>query len=130
MISSLYSTSLSLLAFNHFQSHQYFLNSPDPAPPASATNLSPLCSHTSSKTFPHCLSKPTDSFLVGLPGGLDDKESVCNAGGPGLIPGSGRSPGEGNGNPPQYSCLENPISKGAWRVTVTGDAKSQARLRD
>ena len=130
MISSLYSTSLSLLAFNHFQSHQYFLNSPDPAPPASATNLSPLCSHTSSKTFPHCLSKPTDSFLVGLPGGLDDKESVCNAGGPGLIPGSGRSPGEGNGYPLQYSCLEHPVGRETWQATVYGVVKSQMQLID
>ena len=44
----------------------------------------------------------------GLPGGADGKESACNEGDPGLIPGLGRSPGEGNGNPLQYSCLENP----------------------
>ena len=46
---------------------------------------------------------------VGFPGGLDGKASVCNAGDLGSIPGSGRSPGEGNGNPLQYSCLENPM---------------------
>ena len=46
------------------------------------------------------------------------KESACNAGDPGLIPGSGRSPGEGNGNPLQYSYLENPIGRGAWWATV------------
>ena len=81
------------------------------------------------KNFPHCLSNPTDSFLVGLPGGLDDKGSVCNVGDPGSIPASGRPPGEGNGNPPQYSCLENPINEGVWRIIVIGDAKSQTRLR-
>ena len=51
---------------------------------------------------------------VGFPGGSDGKASACNAGDPGLIPGSGRSPGEGNGNPLQYSCLENPMDRGAW----------------
>ena len=49
---------------------------------------------------------------------------------PGSIPGSGRSPGEGNGNPLQYSCLENPTDRGAWWVTVHGPAKSQTRLSD
>ena len=48
------------------------------------------------------------------------KESACNAGDPGLIPGSGRSPGEGHGNPLQYSCLENPMNGGAWQATVRG----------
>ena len=60
----------------------------------------------------------------GFPGGSDSKELACNAGDPGLIPGSGRSPGEGNGNPPQYSCLGNPRDRGAWRVTVHGVTKS------
>ena len=46
--------------------------------------------------------------------------SACSAGGPGSIPGSGRSPGEGNGNPLQYSCLETPMDRGAWRATVHG----------
>ena len=46
------------------------------------------------------------------------KESACNAGDPGSIPGSGRSPGEANGNPLQYSCLENPMDRGAWQATV------------
>ena len=49
-----------------------------------------------------------------FPGGSDGKAFVYNAGDPGLIPGSGRSPGEGNGNPLQYSCLENPMDGGAW----------------
>ena len=57
-------------------------------------------------------------------GGSDSKESTCNAGDMSLIPGSGRSPGEGNGNPLQYSCLENPMDGGAWRVTVHGVEKS------
>jgi len=49
------------------------------------------------------------------PGGSDGKESACNAGDPGLIPGLGRYPGEGNGNPLQYSFLENPMDREAWR---------------
>ena len=53
------------------------------------------------------------SFIKGFPGGSDGKASACNAGDPGLIPGLGRSPGEGNGNPLQYSCLENPMDGGA-----------------
>ena len=51
-------------------------------------------------------------------GGLDGKESACNAGDLGSIPGSERSPGEGNGYPLQYSCLENPMDRGAWWATV------------
>ena len=61
---------------------------------------------------------------MGFPGGSDSKESACNAGDLGAIPGSGRSPGEGNGNSPQYSCLENSMDRGAWRATVHGVAKS------
>ena len=49
-----------------------------------------------------------------FPGGSDDKASVYNVGDPDLIPGSGNSPGEGNGNPLQYYCLENPMDRGAW----------------
>ena len=64
----------------------------------------------------------------GLPSGSDDKESACNAGDPDSIPGSGRSPGEGNGYPLQYSCLENPTYRGAWRATVHRVAKSQTQL--
>ena len=55
------------------------------------------------------------SYLsLGFPGGSDGKASACNLGDPGSIPGSGRSPGEGNGNPLQHSCLENPMDRGAW----------------
>ena len=57
------------------------------------------------------------------------KESACNAGDPGLIPGLGRSPGERNGNPLQYSCLEN-SDKEAWQATVHRVTKSQTRLSD
>ena len=62
-------------------------------------------------------------------GGSDDKESACNAGDPGSIPGSERSPGEANGNPLQYSCLENPMGGEAWWAAVHGVAKSQTRLK-
>ena len=61
---------------------------------------------------------------MGFPGGSDGKESACNAGDPGLIPGPGRSPREGNGYPLQNSCLENPMDKGAWQATVCGVAES------
>ena len=57
-------------------------------------------------------------------------ESACNVGDPGLIPWSGRSPGEGNGNPLQYSCLENPMDGGTWQATVHGVSKNQTRLSD
>ena len=57
---------------------------------------------------------------MGFPGGSDVKASACNAGDLGSIPGSAISPGEGNGNPLQYSCLENPIDGGAWQATVYG----------
>ena len=62
---------------------------------------------------------------MGFPGGSDGKESVCNEGDPGLIPGLGRSPGEVNSNPLQYSCLENSMDRGVWQATVHGIAKSQ-----
>ena len=62
-------------------------------------------------------------------GRLEGKESACNAGDPSSIPGSGISPREGNGNPLQYSCLENPMDRGAWCLIVRGVAKSQKGLR-
>ena len=65
---------------------------------------------------------------MGFPGGSDGKESTCNAGDLGLIPGSGKSPKEGNGYPLQYSCLGNPMDRGAWWVAVHGVTKSQTRL--
>ena len=57
-------------------------------------------------------------------GGSDGKKSVCQAGDPGLIPGLVKSPGEGNGNPLQYSCLENSMDRGAWRATFHGVTES------
>ena len=67
---------------------------------------------------------------MGFPGGSEVKASACNVGDLGPIPGSGRSPGEGNGNPLQYSCLGNPMDRGAWWATVHGVAKSRTRLSD
>ena len=60
---------------------------------------------------------------MGFPHGSDGKVSACNAGDPGLILGWGRSPGEGNGYPLQYSCLENPMDRGAWQPRVYGVAR-------
>ena len=62
---------------------------------------------------------------MGFPGGSDSKKSACNAGDPGSIPGLGRSPGEGNGYPLQYSGLENSTDRGACWATVCGVTKSQ-----
>ena len=65
-----------------------------------------------------------------FPGGSEVKASAYNVGDLGSIPGLGRSPGEGNGNPLQYSCLENPMDGGAWWATVHRVTKSQTRLSD
>ena len=65
------------------------------------------------------------TYTLGFPSGLVGKESTCNTGDLGLIPGSGRSPGEENGNPLQYSCLENFMDRGVWQATVHGVAKSR-----
>ena len=62
---------------------------------------------------------------MGFPGGSDDKKSACNAGELGSIPGSGRSPGEGTGNPLQYSYLENSLDRGAWQGIGHRVAKNQ-----
>ena len=70
---------------------------------------------------------PTPIFL-GFPGGSDSKESSCNTGDLGSIPGFGRSPGGGNGNPLQYSCLENSVDRGALQAPVCGVANSQTQL--
>ena len=71
--------------------------------------------------------------LWAFPGGSDGEESVCNAGDPGSIPGSERSPGGGNGNPLQYSCPENSMDRGSWRATQSqsmGVSKNWTRLND
>ena len=62
-------------------------------------------------------------MVPGFPCSSVGKESACNAGDQDSIPGSGRSPGEGNGNPLQYSCLENPMDRGDWQATVYGVAR-------
>ena len=66
--------------------------------------------------------------MEGFPGGSDGKESACNVGDLGLISGLGRSPGEGNGYPLQYSCLENSMDRGPWWATVHGVTKSWTQL--
>ena len=68
--------------------------------------------------------------ILGFPGGSDGKQSACNAGDLGSIPRWGRSPGEGNGYPLQYSCLENSMDRGAWWAIVHGVAKSWTRLNE
>ena len=67
-------------------------------------------------------------MLSGFPGASAGKASACNMGALGLIPGLGRSSGEGNGNPLQYSCLGNPMDRGGWQATVHGVAKSWTQL--
>ena len=67
---------------------------------------------------------------MGLPGDSVVKNPLANAGDAGLIPGSGRFPGEGNGNPLQYSCLENSMEREAWWAIVYGVAKIQTQLSD
>ena len=82
----------------------------------------------------HGLSTKDTEILRGshffFPGGSGGKESACNVGDLGLIPGSGRSPGDGNGYALQYSCVENPMDRGAWQATVHGVAKSWTGLSD
>ena len=96
-------------------------------------------SRTLSRTLVCCSMLPFTHALLrasGFPCASDSKESACKAGDLGLIPGSGISPGEGNGNLFQYSCLENSVDRGAWRSTVqdtigiTLESKSRAQLRD
>ena len=67
---------------------------------------------------------------MAFPPSSDGKESACSAGDLGSIPGLGRSPGEGNGNPLQYTLLGNPMDRGVWWAAVHGVAKSQVRLSD
>ena len=73
--------------------------------------------HTCTHAFWRCV-RVCVCVMQGIPGGSDGKESACNEEDPGSIPGSGRSPGEGNGNPFQYSCPENSTDSGAWQATV------------
>ena len=90
-----------------------------------------LSLETSTQLGTHFQSSHFSSLLLTLMGFLgssDSKESACNAGDPGLILGSGRSPGEGSGYPHQYSCLGNPMDRGAWQATVHRVPKSRTRL--
>ena len=75
----------------------------------------------------YCLNREA---YWGFPGGSDGKESACNVGDPDSIPELGRSPGEGNGNPLQYSCLMNPKDRGAWQAKGHEVAKSLTQLSD
>ena len=68
------------------------------------------------------------SIKSGFPGGSDGKEPACSLADPGWIPRLGRSPGEGNGSPLQYSCLENPVDRGACWATIHGVTKSRAQM--
>ena len=79
-------------------------------------------------SYVHVTIDTFSQFTQGSPGGSVGKESACRAGDLGSITGSGRSPGEGNSNPLQYSCLENPMGWGAWQATVHGVTKSQTWL--
>ena len=79
-----------------------------------------LCIYTTTSLSIH--------LSIDVPGGSDGKASAYNAGDPGLIPGLGRSPGEGNGNPLRYSCLENLMDRGAWWAAVHGVTKNRTKL--
>ena len=80
--------------------------------------------------IPNIPRKTLINPILDIHGGSDDKESACNAGYAGSIPGLGRSSREGNDQPLQYSFLENPKDRGAWWATVHGVAKSWTRLSD
>ena len=83
-------------------------------------------------SFPHTGRHTLASTrgLLDFPGGSVGKVSAYNAGDLGSSPGLGRSPGEGNGNPLQYYCLENPMDRGAWQAAVYGVTKSWTRLSE
>ena len=98
--------------------------------------ISPITHHTFVSVVPskylsvsHILSYRIFSQL-GFPSGSNGKEPSCNVRDPCSIPGSGRSSGEGNGNPLQYSCLQNPMHRGAWWAIVHETTKTQTRLSD
>ena len=82
------------------------------------------------KIMQQAISKSPRERGAFFPGGSVVKNLPTNAGDVGLIPGLGRSPGEGNGNPLQYSCLGNTMDRGAWRAAVHGTSESQTQLSD
>ena len=86
--------------------------------------------HLSGKFVSYSNTQLSCNIAIYSSGGLEDKASAYNAGDPSSILGLGRSPGEGNGNPLQYSCLKNPMDRGAWQATVHRVAKSRTRLND
>ena len=90
----------------------------------------PMDCSTPGFPVPHHLPESAQFHAHCFPGGSEGKASACSVGELGLIPGSGRSPGKGNGNPLKYSCLENSMDGGAWWATVHGVAKSHTRLSD
>ena len=98
------------------------LTSPNPLPSSHTLN------HLYARKSSHLIN--TSFFLSGFPGGSEVKASACNVGDLGSIPWLGRFPGEENGNPLQYSCLENPMDAGVWWATVHGVANSRTRLSD
>ena len=100
----------------HAQKHPTLCNPVDCSPPGSSAHG--IFQARILEWIPFLLQRG------GFRGGSDGKESTCNAGYPGSIPGSGRSPGEGNGNPLQYSCLGNLMDRGVWWATAHGVAES------
>ena len=105
-----------------------------PYPQLCTLGFNQLWSKNTRKTIPEnpqsrsqICHTPATIYIVftGFLGGSDGKAPICNGGDPGSIPVLGRSPGEGSGNPLQYSCLENPMGGGAWQATVHGVAKSR-----
>ena len=87
---------------------------------SSALNSFPVLGHCPASVPPSNFFFPSSLSELGLPGGSDGKECACNAGDLGSIPGWERSPGEGNGNPLQYSCLENSVDRGPRSRSLTG----------
>ena len=91
-------------------------------------SLSPGSCYLQDKEQNTCATGLRSEYYSCFPGGAEVKAFACSVGDLGSIPGSGRSPGEGNGYPLQYSCLENPMDRGAWWATVHGVAKSRTQL--
>ena len=103
---------------------EVYLSPVTPGSPLTNTGGNKLSRKPAALVF-HCCVTKYHKIIVG---GSDSKESAYNVGDPGSIPGSGRSPGEGNGNPLQYSCLENSMDREAQWTTVHGVTKSQTQL--